>query len=154
MKNWKNRSSRPQPILLVQSTISNPTRLGLLLLAFTITIGIAIARSLEPSPGGFGTHTQLGLPPCTFYRLFGIKCPSCGMTTAWTLAVRFQFVGAMRTNFAGTLLCLQAMLSIPYLFLIVLLKRDPLGQFFSTASVWGIVMSLVLAVILWVVSLL
>jgi hypothetical protein len=40
--------------------------LGAFLLAM-----LAAAAWLQPDPRGFGTHQQLGLPPCTFQALFG-----------------------------------------------------------------------------------
>lgn len=132
---------------------SNSTRLGLSLVAIVLVMLLACARWLDPSPTGFGTHRQFGLPPCTTYALFGVKCPSCGMTTAWALTVRLRFQEALNANIAGTLLCLQAIASIPYMVMMVLAKRDPLGRFFSTATVWGIVSTFVLAVVTWVVSL-
>lgn len=75
------------------------------------------------------------------------------MTTSWAFTARLRFQEALNANIAGTLLCLQAIASIPYLVVMVLAKRDPLGRFFSTATVWGIVSSFVLAVVTWVVSL-
>ncbi|RMG03430.1 MAG: DUF2752 domain-containing protein, partial [Planctomycetota bacterium] len=45
---------------------------------------LVIAAVLRPSPTGLGTHQQLGLPPCTFRAMFGSRCPTCGMTTAWS----------------------------------------------------------------------
>ncbi|MCU0718758.1 MAG: DUF2752 domain-containing protein [Pirellula sp.] len=135
------------------SVLSNSTRLGLSLIAIVLVMLLACARWLEPSPSGFGTHRQFGLPPCTTYALFGVKCPSCGMTTSWALATRLRFQEALNANIAGTLLCLQAIASIPYLVVMVLAKRDPLGRFFSTATVWSLISSFVLAVVLWGASL-
>ena len=37
---------------------------------------------LEPDPRGFGTHEQLGLPPCGLRTFFGRPCPACGITTS------------------------------------------------------------------------
>ncbi len=119
------------------TVFSNSTRLGLSLVAIVLVLLLAGARWLEPSPSGFGTHRQIGLPPCTIYALFSIKCPSCGMTTAWALTVRFQFQEALNANIAGTFLCLQAIVSVPYLVVMVMLRRDPLGRFFQSATVWG-----------------
>lgn len=76
--------------------------------------GFAIAASLQPDPSGFGTHQQLGLPPCTFRFLFGKMCPSCGMTTSFSNFVRGQFVAAARANSAGLLLAIVCTVQIPW----------------------------------------
>jgi hypothetical protein len=75
------------------------------------------------------------------------------MTTAWAFATRLRFQEALHANIAGTFLCLQAIASVPYLIVMVMAKRDPLGRFFSTATVWGVISGIVLAVVLWGVSL-
>jgi len=64
---------------------------------------LAIGSLLKPDPRGFATHAQLGLPPCAFRALTGIPCPSCGMTTAFALAVRFDFGRALLTQPVGLL---------------------------------------------------
>jgi hypothetical protein len=69
---------------------------------------LAIAAWLQPSPTGQGTHRQLGLPPCSFQFLFGLPCPSCGMTTSWAHFVRGQWSAALRANVGGTVLAAVA----------------------------------------------
>jgi hypothetical protein len=76
---------------------------------------LAIAVYLRPSERGYGTHQQLGLPPCSFRQLFGSRCPSCGMTTAWSNTVRGQLIEAVRANSAGTALCVAALICTPVL---------------------------------------
>ena len=76
---------------------------------------LAAAAWLKPSPLRHGTHQQLGLPPCTFWVLFGRPCPTCGMTTAWAHLVRGQVIGALRANVGGTLLAVVAMIAMPWL---------------------------------------
>ncbi|MCA8989916.1 MAG: DUF2752 domain-containing protein [Planctomycetaceae bacterium] len=83
---------------------------GLVLLA-----GFLLAASLAPAEQGYGTHQQLGLPPCTIQFLFGIPCPSCGMTTSFAWFVRGQILASMRANVGGTTLasgCLILMISL------------------------------------------
>ncbi len=60
--------------------------LAILILAPS-AVALAVAAWLDPDPAGFGTHRQLGLGGCTLYQLTGIPCPTCGMTTSFTLAV-------------------------------------------------------------------
>ena len=70
---------------------------------------LATAIWLTPSPSGQGTHQQLGLPPCTIWAWYGFRCPSCGMTTAWSHVVRGQVLAACRANVGGALLGVVAM---------------------------------------------
>jgi hypothetical protein len=57
-----------------------------LALCFAAPLGLLVARVLlTPAPEGYGTHEQLGLPPCQSMDWFRIPCPGCGVTTsvAW-----------------------------------------------------------------------
>jgi hypothetical protein len=47
---------------------------------------------LQPNPAGVGTHTSLGFPPCGFYAVTGVPCPTCGVTTAFVLGAHLQLV--------------------------------------------------------------
>jgi len=75
--------------------------------------GFGVAAWLEPESRGFGTHMQLGLPPCSFEPVFGLPCPSCGMTTSFSYFVRGQWLSALRANAAGLLLALSCAVQIP-----------------------------------------
>lgn len=68
---------------------------GLLAAACSV---LAVALWLKPAACGYGTHTQLGLPPCNFLRVTHLPCPSCGLTTSFAYAVRFQFWKAFLAN--------------------------------------------------------
>jgi hypothetical protein len=59
------------------------------------------AAWLRPDPSEAGTHRQLGLPPCGFYMMTGLPCPTCGMTTSFAYAVRGQVVHAVHAQAAG-----------------------------------------------------
>jgi hypothetical protein len=83
---------------------------GLLLSACVV---LAIATWLKPAACGYGTHTQLGLPPCTFLRLTHLPCPSCGLTTCFAWAVRFHFWNAFLANPFGILAFLGTVSLIP-----------------------------------------
>jgi hypothetical protein len=76
--------------------------------------GFALAFMLTPNPRGFGTHESLGLPPCTFRMLFGIPCPSCGMTTSFSNLTHGNLTAAIRANAGGVLLAVVCALQVPW----------------------------------------
>lgn len=55
------------------------------LLGTGTTLLLAVSAWLQPSANGHGTHTQLGLAPCTFLGMTGLPCPMCGATTTFAL---------------------------------------------------------------------
>ena len=69
---------------------------------------LGVSRWLSPHPNGMGTHQQLGLPPCTFLILFGIPCPTCGMTTSWAHLMHGNLADSWSTNPGGTCLAIIA----------------------------------------------
>jgi len=85
---------------------------GAVLVALLIT-----ASRLTPSPQGLGTHQRLGLPMCSLRVWFGIRCPSCGMTTSWAHLTRGNLPAAVRCNSGGVLLGLASIVSGPWLLL-------------------------------------
>ncbi len=89
------------------------------LLIFIACSTLAIARTLQPSPNGFGTHEKLGLPPCIFLKLTGLPCPSCGLTTSFAHAAHFHFYQALVVQPFGLLAFGLTMLSIPLLLLFI-----------------------------------
>jgi hypothetical protein len=79
----------------------------------------AIACWLDPydengNPRRMGTHVQAGLPPCTFYTITGVPCPSCGLTTSFALLMRGDLANSLRANGVGTLLALFWLALIPW----------------------------------------
>jgi hypothetical protein len=69
---------------------------------------VLVGLALKPDPRGFGTHEQLGLPPCMFCLLTGLPCPTCGFTTALARMARLDLAGAFAASPAGTLAFLCA----------------------------------------------
>ena len=130
-------------------SLSKPVRVlaglsGVAVLAILVT-----ARCLEPSSDGFGTHQQLGLPPCTSVALFGIRCPSCGMTTSWSLATRGEFLAAGRINCGGLLLAIIALAYLPASCYFTWRGRSTRGAWFSMALGISILTSLAIAIAQW-----
>lgn len=74
---------------------------------------LGLAAAIEPDARGYGTHTQLGLPPCGFLLLSGSPCPGCGLTTAFAHAIRGNWLMAASSNPLGLLLFLVVCACIP-----------------------------------------
>lgn len=91
------------------------------LLAFACSV-LAVAACLKPAAIGYGTHMQLGLPPCNFLRLTHLPCPTCGMTTCFAWAIRLQFRKAFLANPFGILAFFGTLSLIPTA-LILLCRR-------------------------------
>jgi hypothetical protein len=75
--------------------------IGLACLALLI-----VSATLRADEAGYGTHTQLGLPPCQLKVQMDMPCPSCGMTTAFALAADGRLISAVATQPFGALLAL------------------------------------------------
>ena len=74
---------------------------------------LAVAATIEPDVRGYGTHTQLGLPPCGFLFLTGSPCPGCGLTTAFAHGIRGQWSMAASANPLGLALFFVVCACIP-----------------------------------------
>ncbi len=72
----------PGPRMVGRSRLARWMNAGVALGALAV---LAVARWLDPSPLGHATHTQLGLPGCSFLTVTGVPCPMCGATTTWSL---------------------------------------------------------------------
>lgn len=92
---------------------STASRIGAVIALAVVLALFVIAGMLQPSPQGYGTHQQLGLPPCSSVALFGARCPACGMTTAWSYALRGEWPNAWQANAGGLMLVLIALVYIP-----------------------------------------
>lgn len=62
---------------------------------------LIVGTQLEARPQGLGTHQQLGLPQCSFEAEYEMACPTCGMTTAFTLATQGRLIEASVVQPAG-----------------------------------------------------
>jgi hypothetical protein len=93
---------------------SGQTRSLLALLGVGLSVLLGIAAFLRPDPQHYGTHQQLGLPPCSFQFLFGVPCPTCGMTTSWALLVRGEILTSFCVNAGGAMLGILAIFAVPW----------------------------------------
>ncbi|MEX2168731.1 MAG: DUF2752 domain-containing protein [Pirellulales bacterium] len=105
---------RSGPMPLSSAVFTPIARAGLITLGLLLAGLLTTARWLVPNPAGIGTHEQLGLEPCLMLRLWHIQCPSCGMTTAWSHAVRGQLTNAARANLGGAVICALAVVVAPW----------------------------------------
>lgn len=88
--------------------LNRTQRILTMLLATGIVVVFGTAVWLTPDPRGFGTHQQLGMPPCTFRTMTGFNCPHCGLTTSFSWFVRGQFSNSLKANPVGVLLALAS----------------------------------------------
>lgn len=81
-------------------------RLVAALVAFGCLAVLAVAAWLVPAAAGHGTHTSIGLPPCSWAVWFGKPCLTCGMTTAFAHAGEGRWDAALVVQPAGAALAL------------------------------------------------
>ena len=93
-------------------------RLSLVLLAVPWAAVFVVALCLDPYKDGRvwfqETHRQLGMRACTFQELVGLPCPSCGMTTSFTLLMHGDLWHSVQANFVGTMLAIFGLVFIPW----------------------------------------
>jgi hypothetical protein len=90
---------------------------GYFLLFAAFPVILFLAGTISPSKNGLGTHTGLGLPPCGFYSIFHKPCPSCGMTTSFSLLMHGRIFDAVKAQPAGVFLFLTTLFvwaTLPY----------------------------------------
>ena len=105
---------KPSPRTSEVPPLSRTDQLTLIFAGLVGLTLLLLAAWLKPNPNGFGTHQQLGLPPCTFQFWFGFPCPSCGGTTAFAHFVRGQWGSALRANAASCLFAGLCVIGVPW----------------------------------------
>ena len=65
---------------------------------------LALAMWLTPRSSGYGTHEELGMPPCSMLANTGWPCPTCGMTTSVSAAVHGRLSLAWKAQPFGLVL--------------------------------------------------
>lgn len=83
---------------------SKKVRVRATIVAVACLGAIGVSAYLSPDPRGFGTHEQLGLPPCISTKFAGAPCPLCGMTTAFSLMAHARPFDAFCAQPAGAAL--------------------------------------------------
>ena len=73
---------------------------------------LGLAAALSRAAEGIGTHRGLGLPACGWQSTMSLPCPSCGMTTAFSHAVRGDLLTAGWTQPAGLMICLVTAMTV------------------------------------------
>jgi hypothetical protein len=127
------------------------SRVGLLTLALGLTVVLATAGHLQPDPRGYGTHEQLGRPPCAILRLTGRPCPACGLTTSFAWFVRGELARSWRANPAGPFVASACVCLIPWLVASATCGR-PLGVRSAGETLMAVVVvAAVLIVLTWLV---
>lgn len=81
-----------------------PTRLFWAFTGLVAGVVVALSAWLNPSPQGFGTHQQLGLPPCTFEAMTTVPCPGCGLTTSFAHMAHGHLLQAFGAHLMGPFL--------------------------------------------------
>jgi hypothetical protein len=104
-------------------------------------------------PLRMATHRQLGLPPCTFYALTGLPCPSCGMTTSFALLVRGDVRNSLAANAVGTLLAVFCLALVPWALACALRGRLFGVRSLDGALTWFVLVLLALLVGRWAIVL-
>ena len=80
------------------------SRVGAGVLGLGILAVLVVAAWLEPDARGHGTHEALGMPACGWVVAFDRPCPTCGMTTAFSLAADGRYIESFLTQPMGAML--------------------------------------------------
>ena len=129
------------------------TRGAMVAIVLGIVAVFAVARGLEPSPSGSGTHTQLGLPPCPFATVTGRPCPSCGMTTAFAWFVRGRFGRSWGANPAGMWLASACTGLIPWLIAGAVAGKPPGSRSLERPLIGVVVATVAVSLVSWTIRL-
>ncbi len=134
-------------------------RVILLLAAGGLVTVFVIACNLHPydadgRPQTMASHTQLGMPPCEFYVIFRKPCPSCGLTTSFSLLLHGDILASLRANAVGTLMALFWLALIPWCLFVSLRGRYLWIRALEPALLWAVGIFTVLLLIRWGIVLL
>lgn len=117
---WEPADDDPRPYPLAHPVrMKRSARVALVMMATVFTAVFVTAAWIHPydpagNPRSMATHTQLGLPECNMVALTGKPCPSCGMTTSFSLLVHGDVGNSLKANWVGTLLAVFWLMLIPW----------------------------------------
>ena len=129
------------------------TRLNGILVAVGCVGVLAIATYLTPDSRGFGTHEQLGLPPCISTNFLGVPCPLCGMTTAFALMAHARPGDALRAQPAGAVFFVLCVLILAGALTAAMLGHTPARIAALAQSRWVGIMVVALLAGAWIYKL-
>lgn len=73
---------------------------------------LGLSAWLNPAGEGHGTHTQIGLPPCSWAAKLDAPCATCGMTTAFSHAANGDLLTSAMTQPMGMLLAVTSAVTL------------------------------------------
>jgi hypothetical protein len=119
----------PVALLLDDEPMSRSTRMWLVVTACILATVLGIACWINPvdaqgRPMTQGSHQQLGMPPCTLYKISGgWPCPGCGLTTSFSHFMHGNIWASLHANPLGTLMVTLCCMLVPWFLLSALLGR-------------------------------
>lgn len=85
--------------------------------------------------------------------LFGVRCPTCGMTTSWAAVVHGRLLEGLAANVGGVLLAFAAIASVVALTSTACLGRRPRWFPNTNGLAWGGTAIAVITLIDWLIRL-
>jgi Protein of unknown function (DUF2752) len=147
-----------EPLPYAVPVLAGWLRAGLIAVALALIVVFTIAACLNPyteagTARTMETHRQLGLPPCTFKVITGLPCPSCGMTTSFSLLMHGDVVHSLWANPVGTLLAVFCLALIPWSVASAYLGRPLFILSVEVALMRVLIVLIGLMVVRWVIVL-
>lgn len=126
----------------------------LLVFAVLLVVVFTLACQIDPydeqgKPLKMGAHQRLGMPPCEFVVMFKKPCPSCGLTTSFSLLMHGDMMGSLSANPVGTAMALFGLALVPWCLLIAFRGRYLWVRSIEHASLWTAGIFFVLLLLRW-----
>ncbi len=109
---------------------------------------LGVCAIVEPEPSGAGTHKRLGLPGCLVSYVTGVdQCPSCGLTTGFSLIMHGEWGRASVANRAARVVFCFWLLIMLYSFAVSVSGKNLLAYEIPCLAVLA-----AMASVFWLVS--